>query len=66
MVSTDIKIYKPNIAWKVSIYTVFSGSYSPVFKLNTEISLGIESEYGEIRTTKKICIWALFMQSKSW
>ena len=34
------------IAWKVSKYGVFSGSYFPVFGLN------IQSEYGKIRTRK--------------
>ena len=42
-------------AWKLSKYEVFSGSYFPVFGLNTEIyrvNLCIQSEYGKIRTRK--------------
>ena len=43
----------------------FSGPYFPAFGLNTErygVSLRIQSEYGEIRTRKKLRIWTLFTQ----
>ena len=39
-----------NTAWKVSKYGVISGLYFPVFGLNTEIYLRIQSEYRKIRT----------------
>ena len=41
--------------WKVSQYGVFSGPYSPLFGLNTEIygvNLRIQSEYRKIQTRK--------------
>ena len=40
-------------AWKASKYRVISGSYFPVFRLNTQrysVSLRIQSEYRKIRT----------------
>ena len=41
-----------NTAWKVPKYGVFSGPYFPVFGLNTEIYLRVQSEYKKIRTRK--------------
>ena len=43
----------------------FPGPYFPIFGLNTEIygiNLCIQSEYGNIRTRKKLRIWILFTQ----
>ena len=46
------KFDSPNAAGKLSKYGVFSGPYFPVFRLNTEIYLRIQSEYRNIRTRK--------------
>ena len=44
--------YINKTAWKVSKYGVFSGSYFPLFRANTEIYSVNRSDYGKIRTTK--------------
>ena len=51
--SLDFVFWLSSTAWKVSKYGVISGSYFPVFELNTEIyeiNLHIWSEYRKVRT----------------
>ena len=51
--------------WNVSKYENFSGTYFPIFGLNTEIcgvNIRIKSEYGKIRNRKKLNIWILLTQ----
>ena len=48
-------LHMTQTAWKASKYWVFSGSYFPVCRLNTEIygvNLRIQSKYKKIRTKK--------------
>ena len=54
---SKIKNINTNTARKVSKYGDSSGSYFPVFRLNTErysVSLRIQSEYRKIRTGQEI------------